>query len=371
MLTTVSVLLFMPVAVHGAGVPQEVSRQLEKIYLSRRDLQQCFRPDDWTAIPSSKAGSLADLEDWARKYGYREYPDLLASYGPTGVDAAAPRISPTAGPLPLKPTAAAYGTVLKNGAAFDFGRLTARAVYVVDAASREVLLARNSRDVRSLASLTKLMTAAVALDRKFSLGRTMTLTQDDEVGGARLRVPVGSRLTNADLFNAMLVGSANNAAHAVARSVGLTVPEFVKAMNAKAAGLGLASTRFVDPTGIEAANVSTAEDVAALGLEVFEKYYEIRRSASTAACDVRLAGSVHHLTNTNELLTDENNGLVVTGGKTGYLDESKWNLVVRMQDYRRKPVVVVILGAETKQQLFREAETAAKWVWDNYRWVKR
>lgn len=364
-LMAVSVLLFLADAAHGAGVPQEISQRLEQIYYSRRDLRQCFRPDDWMAIPSPQTKGLVDLDDWARKYGYREYPDLLAAYAPV----ATPSVASAPGALRIR--TAALEPVLRSGAKFDYSRLTAKSVYVVDVASRQVLLSRNARDVRSMASITKLMTAAVALDSKIRLDRVAILTQDDEVGGARLRVPVGSRLSTVDLFNAMLVGSANNAAQVIARSCGRSVPEFVTAMNDKAERLGLASTRFVDPTGLGPANVSTAEEIAALGLEVFEKYYEIRRSASTAAYDLKVAGQVHHLTNTNDLLTDDSNGLIVTGGKTGYLEESLWNLMVRVQDYRRKPIMVVVLGAETKGQLFQEAETIANWVWDNYRWVNR
>ncbi len=357
---------FVPAAPAGAaGVPEEVSQRLEAVYFARRDLQQCFRPDDWTALPSDRTKGLADLEDWARQYGYKEYPEQLAAYGPSRVSAAPDAPVPAA----LRARPAALEPVLKAGSRFDFSRLTAKAVYVVDVASRQVLLARNSRELRSMASITKLMTAAVALDAKLPFDRVATLTQADEVGGARLRIPVGSRLTQADLFYAMLVGSANNAAQAIARSSGGSVPDFVAAMNGKAAEFGLSSTKFVDPTGLDPRNVSTAREVAALGLEAFEKYREIRRSASTAAYDLKLAGQIHRLTNTNDLLTDDNNGLVVTGGKTGYLEESEWNLVVRIQDYRRKPVLVVILGADSKAHLFREAETAAKWVWSNYRWV--
>ena len=70
-----------------------------------------------------------------------------------------------------------------------------------------------------------------------------------------------------------------------------------------------------------------------------------------------------------ELLNDGKNGLYVLGGKTGYLDEAKWNFVVKVRDSRNKPILVVILGADTKARSFRDAEVAAKWVWDNYRWM--
>jgi D-alanyl-D-alanine endopeptidase (penicillin-binding protein 7) len=261
--------------------------------------------------------------------------------------------------------------VLREGAQFDFTKLTADAVFVVDVASREVLLARNSRDVRTMASITKLMTAAVALDHDLSFAGKVTMAKEDDVGGARLQAAAGTRLSTADLFYAMLVGSANNAANAVARSTGLSTADFVAAMNDKAAAIGLVSTHFVDTSGMDPANVSTAEEIGALALEVFEKYYYIRRSASTAKYTMVLAGQKHTIKNTNELLTDDNNGLIVTGGKTGYLEESQWNLAVKMMDYRGKTIVVVVLGSDSKQDVFRDASTAGKWVWNNYRWIQR
>lgn len=366
----VSVFLTMPSAVFAAASPEWLTANLERVYWNRADLRQVFRPDDWTAVPSPRTKGMADLEDWARQYGYKEHPDLLAGYGPAGLTStAAP--PPSALPPALRTRRTMLEPVLKDGSRFDFSRVSAAAVFVADVPSREVLLARNSRKPWPLASITKLMTAAVALDQKLSFSRTQTLTQDDEVGGARLRVPVGSRLSTADLFYSMIVGSANNAAHAVSRSTGLSYEEFVATMNVKAGQMGLASTRFVDPTGLEPSNVSTAQEVAALGLELFEKYYYIRKSASTATYEVMAAGQPHRITNTNDLLTDDDNGLIVTGGKTGYLEESKWNLVVRLQDGHYKPLIVVVLGSDSQQQVFRDAETAARWVWDNYRWVVR
>jgi len=365
-LLMVSVFFVSPPAVSGAGVPETVAQQLERIYDTRRDLQQAFRPDDWTAIPSAKTSGLADLEDWARKYGYKEYPDLLAGYAPAAVPAAE---TPTPKPLVVRKTALA--PLLKDGAQFDFSKLTADAVFVVDVASREVLLARNSRTVRTMASITKLMTAAVALDHKISFARMVTMAKEDDVGGAKLQAAAGTRLSTADLFYAMIVGSANNAANAIARSTGLSTADFVAAMNDEAAAIGLASTHFVDTSGMDPANVSTAEEIGALALEVFEKYYYIRRSASTAKYEMILAGQKHTIKSTNELLTDDTNGLIVTGGKTGYLEESQWNLAVKMMDYRGKTLVVVVLGSDSKKDVFRDAATAARWVWNNYRWVRR
>ena len=355
--------------VFAEDLPTDMTKRLDQVYVSRTDLQACFRPDDWTAIPSSRTRGLVDLEDWARKYGYAEYPELLAAFAP-GSGAAVQ--DPVSNGLPPAITArpSAYVPELKDGAKFDFSRLSASGILIVDYGSREVLLARNSRSGHPIASITKLMTAMVSLDRKPSLGGTVRMAPEDNVGGASLTVSASEKFVTVDLFYAMIVGSANNAAHALARSTGLTIPEFVAAMNRKAADLGLASTVFADPTGLSVGNVSTPIDTAALAIEAFDRYYFIRKAATTSAYDLVAAGRKHQVKNTNQLLTDENNGLIVLGGKTGYLDESKWNLVTKIRDGVHRPLVVVVFGSETKQKLFAEAETAVRWVWENYRWVK-
>ncbi|MFA6604072.1 MAG: serine hydrolase [Patescibacteria group bacterium] len=355
----------------AAVLPADLIESLDRIYSSRPDLQACFRPDDWTAIPSVRTSGIVDLEDWAGKYGYIEYPAVLAGFAPAAAGSDQAR---TAARLPpaLVARSLSYMPELKAGARFDFNRLSASAVLVVDYNSREILLARNSRTSHPIASITKLMTAMVLLDRNAQLRGAVTMTADEtaRAGEASLKVRVSEKLTSVDLFYAMIVGSANNAAHALARSSGLTIPEFVAAMNRKAAALGLRSSVFADPTGLETDNISTPVDTAALAIEAFDRYYLIRKAATTSTYDLVVAGQKHQLKNTNELLTDEDNGLIVLGGKTGYLNESKWNLVTKIRDGANRPLVVVVFGSDTQQQLFNEAETAARWVWQNYRWVK-
>jgi D-alanyl-D-alanine endopeptidase (penicillin-binding protein 7) len=301
-----------------------------------------------------KAG-LVTLADWARKYGYKEHPAMLASY------------SPSVMPPALRPVAGASAPTLRPGAMFDYERISATSVYVVDLASRAPLMAYASTKPHPLASISKLVTSLVVLDSKVPMTKRLSITSADEVGGARLSVARGDTLTVQELMNTTLVASANNAANAFARSTGMTKEEFVAAMNAKAAALGLANTSLVDPTGIEVDNVSNAEEIAALGIEAFARD-AIRRATTTSKYPLLLAGGKHNLKNTNELLNDPNNGLYVLGGKTGYLEESRWNLVVKMRDARMKQLVVVVLGSSSKAQSFKDAEAVARWTWDNYQW---
>jgi D-alanyl-D-alanine endopeptidase (penicillin-binding protein 7) len=341
----------------------QAQKQLKAIFDQRTDLQAAFRRSDWLAVSPSKTPGMAELEDWARQYGYMEYPEELIWYSPAY----------TAGsqaPRALRNVKTAIAPAIKEGSAFDFSSITAEAVMVIDVPSRDVLLSRGAHMPRPAASLTKLMTAIVTLERKVPMGRTVAITSRDEVGGARLRVPTGTKLTVRDLFYAMLIGSANNAANALMRASQLGGSGFIAAMNAKAETMGLRSTKFTDPSGIEVSNVSTAEDIAALALEAFE-VYDIRKATTTAQHSIVAARSVHRFKNTDELLVDPDNGLYVLGGKTGYLPEGGWNFVVKMMDSRQKPLLVVVLGSDTMAASFRDAEKVAKWSWDNYRWGKK
>ncbi|MEY4723313.1 MAG: hypothetical protein RLZZ324_826 [Candidatus Parcubacteria bacterium] len=329
------------------------SAALEQVYSLRPDLQDAFPGDQRKAVGAAKKSGLQDLQDWARTYGYKEYSTLLSSYAPRQAA--------------LRPVPGVRAPVLQEGADFDFDSVTATSVFVADAASHRTLMSYRATVPHPLASISKLVTSMVVLDRKPSLAARYSVLASDEVGGARLSVSRRDLLTRLQLLNVTLIGSANNTANALARSTGLSKARFVQAMNAKASALGLKGTSFVDPTGIKVANTSTAEDVAAIGLTAFD-YDDIRRATTTPLYTVTLARGTHTVKSTNLLLRDETNGLTILGGKTGYLVESNWNLVVKLQDARKEPIIVVVLGTSSQAQSFRDAEKVARWVWDHYDW---
>src|SRR5688572_29745181 len=300
---------------------QYARTKLVEIFAVRTDLQALFKPDG-TAVPSPKTAGIATLEDWAKKYGSKEYPTFLGWFAGGGLTPAKRTVASSPRALALR--SASFTQVKKPEASFPFGSLSAEAVLVIDVATRDVLVSKNAYQSRPLASITKLMTALVALDHRLPMTRQASILEKDEVGGARLRMDSGTALTIRQIFDAMLIGSANNAANALARATKIAREDFVEEMNDKAKELGLHATTFVDPSGIEVGNVSTAEDIAALGLEAFD-VNDVRRATTTAKTTIVAAKVAHTIKNTNALLTDERNGLYVLGGKTGYLEESRWN----------------------------------------------
>lgn len=262
----------------------------------------------------------------------------------------------------LRPVQTVKGT-------FDPKKVTAKKYLVVDPSSRNIILAYKAQEPHPLASLTKLMTALVLKTHGLDLKKSGTVLAEDEVGGARLRVANGTPLTVRDLFYAMIVGSANNASHSLARMSGVPMSTFVNEMNSRAKTLGLRATTFTDTSGLDLGNVSTAQDIAALALTAFDDPM-IRSAASTAYYPLKIEGETRQMKNTNGLLTDPNNGLYVLGGKTGYLIESNWNFVVKMMDSRRRPLLIVTLGSTSQTDAFKDATRLSQWVWSHYQWRK-
>ncbi|MBU0625713.1 hypothetical protein KKF05_05230 [Patescibacteria group bacterium] len=357
--------------VQSSDVALAAARQnLKTIYAKRGDLQSLFTADSWLARRSKRTTGLQNLEDWAQRYGSFEH-DELWWYGTTEarlvLSGEVVESNTNSSPRSLVERDLVLAPTKITGTSFDFSQVTASSVFVLDAPTRRVLLAEKADRLHPIASITKLMTGIIALESNRLFDSRQTIESVDEIGGARLRVPVGAEMTYRDLMYSMLVGSANNAAHTIARVSASSVENFVAQMNSQAQLFGLAKTVFVDPSGLDVLNVSTAREIAALAIEAWD-HYELRKICSTAEYEFRSTDGVHTLKSTNDLLVDSTNGLIVLGGKTGYLNESRWNLVVKMMDRRQKPILVVVLGSDNKTQLFRDTRLVANWVWNNYQW---
>ena len=320
------------------------SDPLLEIFEKRGDLQRAFDATTHEAISGSSAGFLIDLEDWARQYGWQEY-DELSAY--------APSIEPPGSSSTPAPTT------------------TASHYIVVDVASGAVLAQKDAGSVWPIASITKLMTAELLLTSGVNLDAIASVKSVDDVGGAKLWVDDGTTFSVRDLLTAMLIGSANNAAHAIGRLIG--GEEFVAEMNARAEELGLARTVYVDPSGMDPHNVSTAREIAKLAETVFEKPDVQRLTTSASKYIYAISdGEWRRMKNTNWLVYyPEYDDVWVTGGKTGFLDESGWNLVVRMQPNatdENREVIVVTFGSTSRRESFNDAEALAQWAWGAFDW---
>lgn len=177
-------------------------------------------------------------------------------------------------------------------------------------------------------------------------------------GGNNGKLRVGEKIAVEELLEMALVESSNDAALALAGVNGRE--NFINLMNLKAAEIGLRSTRFSNPTGLEAENnFSTARDMANLAIFILKKYpLEILKiSAQPSVIVLSENGERRHQAfNTNELLNsfDQINGLKIVGGKTGYTDEAGGCIILILKDKNNNYFINVILGADSRESRFSE-----------------
>lgn len=222
---------------------------------------------------------------------------------------------------------------------------------LLDMKEEKIIEQQNPFEQRPIASITKLMTAMVALDYGMPWEQEVSIQPNEYVVGGKLQMYPGERATVRDLFHASLIGSANNATLAYVRELGIPKDEFVNQMNRKAIELGLEQTHFEDVTGLNTENVSTAYEVALLASAAFEQYPDISAAASRRDYPITFRGSgrTHTITNTNRLVIEE--GDHVAGGKTGFLYEAMYCLVVKGSgEYADR--IAVVLGSVSEDEQF-------------------
>jgi D-alanyl-D-alanine endopeptidase (penicillin-binding protein 7) len=245
---------------------------------------------------------------------------------------------------------------------------TAPSLIVVDNQSGAMLYGERPYDLRAIGSVTKLMAAMVFLDQKPDLARVVSLNNSDLVLGGRAWVSFNEPLRLSEVLAATLIASDNSAARSLMRFSGLTAEEFVEAMNIKARELGMGTTRFTEPTGIDARNVSTAHQLVKL-LQEADKYPEIVRYSRLPSYQLRYeSGRVAQLENTNVLTgTQMLDGARVLSGKTGFLPQAGYVLVTSVES-RGKRIDIVLMGASSIENRAREVRALAEWTFESYKW---
>lgn len=272
-------------------------------------------------------------------------------------------INVTVEPLDVKPVNNRVLNIASTGAAIE-PKSTVKSSIVINEESGEILYEKNATSTLPLASLTKLVAVKVFLDTKPSLNNVVVYSvQDEEYNyehvnkweSARLRVEDGETMTIEDLLYSSLVGSANNTVETLVRVSGLNRDDFINKMNETVKNWGAVSTSFVEPTGLAPENVSSVSDYAIITKEVFKN--PIIQKASTMReykFSTINTEKPHKVRNTNKIIAKDN--FNVTGSKTGYLDEAGYCLMMRAKAPTGEQVIVVTLGAETRDISFNETD---------------
>jgi D-alanyl-D-alanine endopeptidase (penicillin-binding protein 7) len=234
----------------------------------------------------------------------------------------------------------------------------AAAAIVFDPQTGDVLWQSNSQEQRSIASLTKLMTAVVFVSDDPDLNEKVAVTRADMKGASTTYIRAGEVVSYRDLLHLTLIGSDNAAARVLARSSEGGTTAFVGRMNQMATELGLSNTLYTDPSGLEASNVSSAYDLSHLiafaaaepTLGPIMRLPEYQARTSTRSVTVR---------NTNKLL---GTGLDVLGGKTGFISKAGYCLATMLRVPGGPQVAVVVLGANNSTVRFWDARHLVNWV---------
>lgn len=236
------------------------------------------------------------------------------------------------------------------------------AVAVLDLQSGDLIYSKNIDATRSIASVTKVMTAMVILDAGLDMREDITIIPSDLVGAkkASTNLRAGDRLSRSEFTLMMLMKSENPAAKALARTYPGGYNAFIRAMNDKASSLGMYQTSFSDSSGLDPRNVASANDLVKMMKAVSEEgRYQLIRNFSTAPSydfyitNFNSGNRTYKANNTSRLVRSGGHPIGVS--KTGFIREAGYCVVMETH-VNNKPAVIVLLGANASQSRWNDAE---------------
>src|SRR3954468_5153199 len=240
------------------------------------------------------------------------------------------------------------------------GRAAAAIIYNPE--TNQVLWEENSQDQRSIASITKVMTATVFLENNPDVSQPVTIARGDVFQASTTRLRSNDKVTVDDLLHLLLIASDNAAARALARVSPQGSAGFIDRMNQKADELGLTSTHYADPSGLLSDNVSSAYDMARL-ITLASSDERIGSIMRTPEYTVHTANRPITFHSTNHLLGRDD--VEVRAGKTGFISKAGYCLVTLLRlppSQGGQQVAVVVLGARSNAGRFLETENLFNWL---------
>lgn len=238
---------------------------------------------------------------------------------------------------------------------------SARSAILMDMDSKRVLYAKNANEIRSVASISKIMTCLLAVES----GRIKEkVTIGDEIDGSYgsgIYIKKGEVLTLEDLLYGLMLRSGNDASYSIAKFVSGDVDKFVSKMNEKVASLGLKNTTFNNPNGLDEdkGNYSTAYDMAIITSYAYQ-YEELKKIISTKKYSLKTNMNTYLWYNKNKLL---NTYKYATGGKTGYTVIAKRTLINTASKDGLNLVVVTLNDGND----FKDHQDLFEYAFDNYK----
>jgi serine-type D-Ala-D-Ala endopeptidase (penicillin-binding protein 7) len=236
----------------------------------------------------------------------------------------------------------------------------AAAAIIYDPETNQVLWEENSQSQRSIASITKMMTALVFVENNPDMSQNVMVAKGDVFQASTTHLRLNDRVTADDLLHLLLIASDNAAARALARVSPYGTDGFVARMNEKAAELGLENTHYADPSGLLSDNVSSAYDMARLITYISgdERIASIMRTPEYTVFSTRRPITFH---STNHLLGRAD--VDVRAGKTGFISKAGYCLATLLRlPQSSQQVAVVVLGARSNAGRFMETQNLFTWM---------
>ena len=244
--------------------------------------------------------------------------------------------------------------------------ISAPSVILMEQSSGRVLYEKGADIKRPIASVTKVMTALLLME-KIDAGEIkytdMITTSENafDMGGSQVYLEVGEQMTVDDMLKALMVASGNDAAVAIGEHVSGSLPAFIELMNKKAKELGCTNSNFVNTNGLPEDNhYSSARDVALISRELLSKHPDIIKYTTIWMDSLR--GGEFQLANTNKLVVTYKG---ITGLKTGFTSDAMHCLSASATRDNLN-LIAVVLGAPDSQRRFNDAANLLDYGFDNF-----
>ena len=234
----------------------------------------------------------------------------------------------------------------------------ASSAILMDIDSKRILYAKDIHEIRSVASISKIMTAVLAVESG-KLDEVVTIGDEiDKAYGSGIYIQKGEKLSLRDLVYGLMLRSGNDAAYAIANYVGGN--DFVEMMNNKASEIGMINTTFYNPCGLDEdmGNYSTAYDMAILASYAM-KIDEYKKIVGTKVYKLKTNKNTYLWINKHKLLGKYD---YITGGKTGYTKKALRTLVTTASKDNLNLVVVTLNDGND----FKDHNTLFQYGFNNY-----
>lgn len=269
----------------------------------------------------------------------------------------------------------AYGEEVKD---VSLPQIVSETFCVMDAKTGQVIIERGMNTIMYPASITKILTAGLALERLSPTDR-YAFSQEAatyDLTGTHLAFVKGEEVSVDDLLSGMMLASANDAAQGLAEAAAGSIDDFVGLMNEKAEELGAVNSHFTNPSGYhDGALVSTAYDMAlitrwALGVEGFREYFgrwEYVIGPTNIKSEKRNLGTYHSM-----IVGPENNPAFgyegATGGKLGWTPEST-HTIVTVANRGDMELICVAMKSKNQYAKYKDSIALFDYVFDNFRYI--